>query len=1180
MSKEAAAGTSDRKAAVARAKTACPNPSQPPSWQVEATEYLEQICHEEGPIFIQDGVQAGKASHALFRCTLCRDSNPMIKSSMESHRHGIKHYNTKVARDKVASMAASSTGIPTVPSGAPTRGPVQAAKRPTLVADTTAAPRAPRVRAPPPPPAQPTINVAPTEEHDDPTYWYIPEKYWPAWQKRLRFILQHYDPQAGPTANNGAIIIELLRVVRMKLRRPRGQNSRGHATTLTSQLGENGPVDYKLRTAAPPTETRQAAHPGTTMDAHDTDPNLMETVQSAVEAAAFARRAADVKAVRAATAKLSSGEAKAIKKAVRVLSMDRHETTLTMEGVVNVLLGLHPTRKEPLPPVPEGDHDCLAVRPEDLLATLLHLMNVVAPGTSGLTEELLYAGCKCPEVCEQMAAIITDVRNNKVHPLAAAALRRCRLLAPAKPNGGVRPVAVGECVLKVACTMSVYDVSDYIASKFDGVQYGCSPSGCERIIHACQEALEKDPGIAVMTIDATNAFNTLWRNIIARELYGDLRLSPLWHVFDLAYTVEGELVFKYKGKTWIIPSSEGCRQGCVLGSILFCLGVHPILLAAKLKFPDLAIKALMDDINLWGPVARVLDCFDFLSEELAKVGLVTNDKTTLLVPTGTVVDERYKGRVTVVYDGVKILGTMRSRDPAFVLQFLLAKSKKDETLFRRLSLLPPNQAFTLLQKCGIPRATYLLRTHAPEVTKAYALEFDAAVRVVATHALQHPLNDTSRETDILLHLPPRDGGHGFTRTDWVSEAAYKSSLESCLAAEAALKPAGPSGGTDAPTATTAGLLPTTHPPVPPQAVRATTSQATYVAVINKALCAEIDAMGDIPRAHRHACSQRFSSLWTTLLVGKSPSAEFAAMLRWRAVVFDADVAPLTTCPGCSRVFYARVYHEHKVGCALMKGLNATTTHTAFNKGVQNLCVRAGLTFYHEPRYIGFVPPKASPTDDDDHHHKEGPDLSIFFASGTVTIDFKGINGSAPSYARRSYTSIEEAKVRAAFFLYDGMCWDAGENFTVCCFHVCGRMDAEIVRIVRAIVAERPDILVFKTEMQRLAVVIAQAVGRILLRHGGPRRSALLQARATSATVTAGRAGRVDLVTLVPGVLAFDGDGGGDAATARSDGGDGDDDDGGDGDAATANTASSETVARSEGRPRGAGAGTAGAGDGV
>ena len=89
MSKEAAAGTADRKAAVARAKTVCPNPSQPPSWQVEAAEYLEQICHEEGPFFIQDGVQAGKASHALFRCTLCRDSNPMIKSSMESHRHGI-----------------------------------------------------------------------------------------------------------------------------------------------------------------------------------------------------------------------------------------------------------------------------------------------------------------------------------------------------------------------------------------------------------------------------------------------------------------------------------------------------------------------------------------------------------------------------------------------------------------------------------------------------------------------------------------------------------------------------------------------------------------------------------------------------------------------------------------------------------------------------------------------------------------------------------------------------------------------------------------------------------------------------------------------------------------------------------------------------------------------------------
>ncbi len=61
--------------------------------------------------------------------------------------------------------------------------------------------------------------------------------------------------------------------------------------------------------------------------------------------------------------------------------------------------------------------------------------------------------------------------------------------------------------------------------------------------------------------------------------------------------------------------------------------------------------------------------------------------------------------------------------------------------------------------------------------------------------------------------------------------------------------------------------------------------------------------------------------------------------------------------------------------------------------------------------------KASPSDDDDHHHKEGPDLSIYFASGTTTIDdSKGSTALGPELRQEA---------RAAVVLYNKPCRDAG-----------------------------------------------------------------------------------------------------------------------------------------------------------
>ena len=177
-------------------------------------------------------------------------------------------------------------------------------------------------------------------------------------------------------------------------------------------------------------------------------------------------------------------------------------------------------------------------------------------------------------------------------------------------------------------------------------------------------------------------------------------------------------------------------------------------------------------------------------------------------------------------------------DEEHVRHYLDDKVGKGANLFRRMAMLPPMQAFTLLQKCGAPRATYLIRTHKPALTVAYTEDFDAHTRVVLEHVVRHTLDDASRETEILAHLPPSDGGQGITRTAWIAEHAYTASRDACLAAA--------SGGP------------------------ATTTQESAVAVFNATLIAEVDVMGKTQKAHRSACSEKYSSLWTTALTCQYP----------------------------------------------------------------------------------------------------------------------------------------------------------------------------------------------------------------------------------------------------------------------------------------------------------------------
>ena len=777
-------------------------------------------------------------------------------------------------------------------------------------------------------------------------------------------------------------------------------------------------------------------------------------------------RFADEESIRAARAKLAQGNPKAIKRAVRILDSEKLEHTMTPEQQFEALKRLHPLRSPgEFPDLPEDCDRELTPHPDDFLALLKKSRDAVAPGPSQMTEELLYAGAFVNELVREKLALMTgDIRNGDVHEIAAVMLRRCRLIAGSKPpkegsnEVGVRPLAVGEVLLKLAETLALGDCVGEMHGAFYPLQQGLAQAGCEHVAHNCQDALKKHPDWVVMTIDATNAYNTLCRIQAAKGLLSDVRFKPAWRVFHFAYAKEAELYANIGKKAFVVISSDGTRQGDVLGGFTFCHAIQPLLKDAAAKFPNVTIRAIIDDINIWGPMEDVLACYRFVVGEMAKLKLIANDKTTLYCgeSQNAEIPDDIRKNITVTHSGVKIVGTMQSRDDGFISAWLERKLHKHDSLFRRLAMLPPNQAGPLLRLCGIPRMTYLLRTHETDLILPSARIFDGMVHEVIKMIACDAMTRVQEECTILLHLPGKHGGQGFTRTEWIQPHAYAAARSFALGGDAPLK------------------------------------QDTLVAELNTCLAKRVDSMGPIQKAHRLGCAKRNALRWSTSTNDTWTPAAYSAYFRWATVVYDTDIriGAMHQCTGCNHLLTDREYHEHRAGCASLRGINASKVHNSVNlKGIGGCCARAGVMYDYEPELKGFVPPTKS-DGARETRHKQHPDFNVH-TEPVIVGDVKGINGACKSHCRSSRATIEKEKTDAADGLYGKLVREQGRAFIVPCFYTTGGMNKVFIALIQRLCDERPTTMSLKEEIRRMNLCIVKSVANLLVRHGGWRDPAIM-----------------------------------------------------------------------------------------
>ena len=98
----------------------------------------------------------------------------------------------------------------------------------------------------------------------------------------------------------------------------------------------------------------------------------------------------------------------------------------------------------------------------------------------------------------------------------------------------------------------------------------------------------------------------------------------LWNLVQAHYGVHCLLKYYSGGKVVTLNSESGVHQGDPLGSTLFALALHPIIMKVAEEHPGVLILAYADNVIMIGKISDLRGAVRDYREYLAEVGLDLN----------------------------------------------------------------------------------------------------------------------------------------------------------------------------------------------------------------------------------------------------------------------------------------------------------------------------------------------------------------------------------------------------------------------------------------------------------------------------------------------------------------------------------------------------------------------------
>ena len=150
------------------------------------------------------------------------------------------------------------------------------------------------------------------------------------------------------------------------------------------------------------------------------------------------------------------------------------------------------------------------------------------------------------DLCKVFAEVVKKTCSIENQSASLEAFLACRLI-PLDKNPGLRPTGIGEVLRRIAGKVVVTHFRTEIVTSVGSRQVSAGQeAGCESIIHAMHALYEDETCEAVLLMDASNAFNSINRNVF---LHNVTIICP-------AITIYGKNCYSLHSRLFIIGGNE------------------------------------------------------------------------------------------------------------------------------------------------------------------------------------------------------------------------------------------------------------------------------------------------------------------------------------------------------------------------------------------------------------------------------------------------------------------------------------------------------------------------------------------------------------------------------------------------------------------------------------------------